>query len=348
MTSPIITNIRGNLRALALMASGLILIFAGFLFRSVLPQAGFWLSLLMANWLFLYPALFGMFFISIQVVLNARWTDPLLPYAYRLSAFLPVSAIIFITIFPGANKLFIGTGGGETWHHLFRFLIALVFYSVWLLFYYKFGWVLKKGNPRQLKRIAVIFIPVFILTFSVFSWVWFMELIPGFYSTMFSFYHLASLFYAGFAFLIITLMKMQVNENPLITQTGLSNYSGRYLLAVSIIWAYCWYCQFVIVGYAGIPSELAIFSQNPVSSIFRIILLFFGFLLPLLLLIQKKAREKPKMLLYLSIGVLVAVYLDLFNYSTAQLVGNHFPGLYDVGFLLLFLGLFLISFKYTE
>ncbi|MBP6396617.1 MAG: hypothetical protein KBF57_01215 [Saprospiraceae bacterium] len=229
------------------------------------------------------------------------------------------------------------------------------------------------ATHRRIRTFAAMFLPIFGFTSVVLIWQWVMSVDAHWYSTMFAWYSLASLFVAMMCVVALVLMYLRSKgyyQN--LTQHHMHDV-GKFIFGISVFWTYLWFSQFMLIWYANIGEETIYFKERydnyPV--------LFFGnfvinFVLPFLVLMRNDTKWKNGSLSFVAIVVFIGHWLDFFLMvkpgvlHTAHEVGGHgaehgaaeahghaaehvssfvqgftFPGLLELGTMLGFLGLFL-------
>ena len=330
-----------------------------------------WSNILLNNFYFVSLGLGSVFFIAIYYVSHASWATGLRRIPEAMSAYLPVSAFLMLILYFGLRALF-HWAHPETVaadlvlrHKQFYlnepfFMVRVVFFFViWIWFSRR---IAKNSYDQDLsgamdftlqnRKFSALFLVVFALTFTLASYDWMMSLEPHWFSTIFSVYTFAGLFLhsVGMITLIVLILlangylKEVVNENHL-------HDLGKLIFAFSTFWAYCWFCQYMLIWYVNIPEETAYFFHRHEGRWFTIFIvnLFLNWLVPFFLLLPRGAKRSRVMLWIVSIELLAAHWLDLYLMvfpSTKQYpTFGHIEYFVALGFLALF---FWVVFKTLE
>jgi hypothetical protein len=163
------------------------------------------------------------------------------------------------------------------------------------------------------------------------------------FSTLFGWYILAGLWASGAAALILFIVYLKskgylqaVNDNHL-------GDIGKWMFAVSLIWAYLWFSQFMLIWYANIPEEVTYFQmriENYRYIYFGMMLVNFCF--PFFVLASRDAKRNPGFIVTVAIFILLGHFADTFIMVMGGTVGAHWSiGFVEIGTFLGFLGLFL-------
>lgn len=199
---------------------------------------------------------------------------------------------------------------------------------------------------RLNRKIAAPFLVLFALTYTVASFDWLMSLEPHWFSTVFGVYCFAGLFESGMALTILFVVALRrqgafkdvINENHL-------HDLGKLMFAFCVFWAYIAFSQYMLIWYGNLPEEIGYMirrtegSWTPVA----LALLFGKFVVPFFLLISRSSKRSENYLLFVSVWVLAAQYLDVYWMIYPLLGSKPLFGWQEVGLFLGFLGLFVLS-----
>lgn len=335
-----------------------------------------WSSFVVANWYFFALALGGMVIIAISYISKSGWNTVLKRIPEAMMAYIPWGALVFGIPF----LIYMGLTYTDTIHHniyhwtadnldeilqgkkpylnipffIIRLIVVLVVWTIFARIFRKNS--LNEDQYGGLKWFnkalvhSAIFLIVFAITVSIASWDWMMTLEPHWFSTMYSVYAFAGIFIGGWA--VLTLTTLQLKNNGYLSKVTDEHYHdlGKYLFAFSVFWGYIWLSQFLLIWYANLPEEVSHFyvrTQGAWQPIF-IANVLLNFAIPFFLLMMTTAKRNPKMLTLAAIVILVGRFVDVYQLVMPGALGtNPLPtfGLPEVGFMLLYGGIFLYVFK---
>lgn len=150
------------------------------------------------------------------------------------------------------------------------------------------------------------------LTFAAFDWM--MSLEPTWFSTMFGVYYFAGSFLTAIA--TLTVVAVHVRGSA-IDQTWIGKKQfhnlGMMLLGFTAFWAYIGYCQFMLIWDANLPEEVTWYVSRAKNHwmVYAIFMALVHFVLPFLALLSRKLKEKPRLLGFVALWLLVAHLLDV-------------------------------------
>lgn len=282
----------------------------------VADPAQAWGNLLLTAFNLTSVGLGGLFLLAIQSLTGARWSDPILKAHRAMPSLLPIAAVMMLTLWFGAERLYPWArpeaAGDHLLHGRLVWLNKPFFFGRILLF---FGlWILLGRRLVDRGRGAAVFILVFGLSFALANFDWIMSLEQGWSSTIFAIYGFSGMFLQGIAIVTISAIVLRrVGLLPEISKAQ-NHDLGKLLFAFSCFWAYIWLSQFLLVWYANIPEEtepVRLMLHSRWTPLFYLnLVLNFG--LPFVLLLQRKAKTSERVLLVACFTVLVGHWLDLY------------------------------------
>jgi hypothetical protein len=291
----------------------------------------------------------GLLFSTIMHTVKARWTGPLSGLAESFAAFFPVSFLLFLVLFIGREHVFTwlhhDLHGKEAWLNL-PFLFGrdavglLILYGLGLAYLYHALWFkLERQRPasglrsilyrrwdragqdpeawkRRQGVLSILYMLAFAMVLSLIGYDLVMSMDPHWYSTLFGAYSFVKAVYVGFGGIII--MAALLHTNPA-NGFGLAENQfhdmGKLFFAFCLVWADFFYCQFVVIWYGNIPEETVYIIERTMAAPWNKLAWFVfvtGFILPFLILLNKKIKTRPGAMMALCTMVLIAIWLEHF------------------------------------
>jgi hypothetical protein len=352
----------------ALMLIGIIAVVVGF---TTDPERG-WANLLLNNFYFLSLAIGASFFLALQYITQSGWSSAFKRIPESMSAYIPVAAIIMIILIFGMNSLYSWINPeahafDEHEQHLIHhkspylnvpfFIVRLVLYfAVWIFMTQmlrKFS--LKEDMEGGLvyfeksEFYSKVYIFTLALTFSLASFDWLMTLEPTWYSTIYSLKNFVAAFYHGSAIIVLIVLIMHTyGYFQFINNAHWQDFS-KYVFILSIIWAYFWFSQYLLIWYANIPEETTYYVrrlQGPWKFNFYLNLTL-NWLVPFLVLLPNYFARKKFILAIVIVALIIGQYTDLFEQIMPGTVGEFKIGFTEIGTFIGFAGLFIYMFMRT-
>ena len=353
-----------------LMAIG-VLAFVFALIDKEVTGTRLWANLLIDGFFFFGISVGAVFFMSLQYAAQSAWPTVVKRVFEAVGMYLPVGAIFILIVIIGSAINGMSAGGHPLYSWMANnaangdkvlqgkhaylnvpfFIIRSVIYLGIFVFLAR---LMRKRSlaadltedylPIHYKNVmtAGIFIVFFGLAESMLSWDWIMSLTPHWFSTLFGWYVLSGMWVTALIVIILITFHLKskghlenVNENHM-------QDLGKWMFAISILWSYLWFSQFMLIWYANIPDEVVYFQIR--IDHYRILLwvtFLVNLLLPLILLVSRDAKRNRKMLVTIACIIFCTHWLDVFIMVMPSTVGEAWHiGIPEIGMFLGFIGLF--------
>jgi len=316
-------------------------------------------------------------FSAVMHITRAKWGYPLTLLSESFAAFFPISLILFLVLFLGGDHVFPwlhhDLQGREGWFNLpglfARDLIGLlILYGLGFSYLYyalraREGEIKPRGRISSLllarwsrypadeaftrsrmSLFSVLYILAYALVLSLTGIDLVMGMEPHWVSSLFAPYHFVKAFYAGLGALVILAFIQYLNRGE---GSGISKAQfqdlGKLFFAFSLLWADFFYCQLVVIWYGNIPEETSYIIQRVFILPWKNLswtVLGLGFILPFVILLNRKIKTKPGAMIPLCIVVLFGIWLEhlllvgpLLNPRVTSLPLGLTDGLISLGFL---------------
>jgi hypothetical protein len=364
-----------------LMAIGLLTLIAGFVMDTA-PEGvnteeynhnRMWANLLVNGYFFMGIALLSTFFMALQYAAEVAWSVAVKRVYEAISSYLPIGAVIMFLILlagqlqmhnlyqfmdpdkinpasPEYDEVIAGKSGYFTpW---FFWLRTLTYLIVWCVF--QRGFIkrsleqdLQGGTAIHFKQMgkAAMFLVFFAVTSSTSSWDWMMSLDIHWFSTMYGWYSFAGMWIS--AMITIVLFVLYLKRKGYLEHVNESHIHdlGKWVFAVSFLWSYLWFCQFMLIWYTNIPEEIIYFQERLHDFGYMVLMwtvFFMNFLFPMILLMSRDAKRNYFFLTFVGTIIFIGHWLDVFMMVMPASVKGHWHlGWVEIGMALGFLGLLL-------
>ncbi len=305
--------------------------------------------LLVATFLIVGLSAVSIFFTAIQHITGAFWSVTVRRLLETMATFTPFLLIPLAGVILGRHDLYEWTHAGvaET-DHLIKhksgylnesfFIFRMIFFVVaWTVFAYLFynkstsqdkdKDVEKTKFMAKLSGGAIIF---FALSFCFISFDLLMSLTPHWFSTMFGVYSFAAAFQTGLAVwaILTTLLKSKGFYGNTFNENHLHDI-GKFMLGMTVFWAYVSFSQLMLIFYANIPEETFFYEQRLTGGWTSITLLVptIKFIIPFFLLLNRPNKRNSKTLVRISYLIIVSQILEIYwlvfpsNFENFNLIG---------------------------
>jgi hypothetical protein len=353
-----------------LMAIGIISLLVGFITDGSDHHNRWWSALYINGLFFTFISFGALFFMILQYATEAAWSVMVKRIFEGIAQFMPYGvAAVFLVHLAGTFHV----------HHIFHWmdpevhnvdsvhydvLIAnksaylnipffwirsLVYIGTFMFFMVTFRRrsLLEDKNPELTThfknyRRAALFLIFFAVFSSTISWDWVMSIDTHWFSTLFGWYVFSGMWCT--AMIVGVVLVLYLKAKGYLPQVNNSHIQdlGKWMFALSFLWSYLWFSQFMLIWYSNIPEEVTYFVTR--IEYYRIpffTMFFVNFALPMVILMSRDAKRNPKFLITIGTLIFLGHWVDVWLLVTPGVMGGDAHlGLMDIGMFLGFLGLF--------
>ena len=283
----------------------------------------------------------GLWWITIQNIVNSHWSTVIRRIGELIASNAPVLAVLSL---PVVLPLILGKPVMYLWadadlmnksHELhnkigylnptffaIRFVVYFGFWTLLSRFFLKRSLGQDKETPEvaaktvvTMRRVAGPSMIGFALTLTFCAIDLIMALDPMWFSTMFGVYYFASCVLAINSSLALGLMWLQ-SKGRLTSSVTVHHFHdlGKMVFAFTVFWAYIGFGQFMLLWYANIPEETLWFKIRFANSWGTLswALVFMHFVIPFFGLLSRHVKRNKKALAFWCIWQLVMIYADMY------------------------------------
>lgn len=194
-----------------------------------------------------------------------------------------------------------------------------------------------KGYKR-----GAVYLVLFAVFSSTLSWDWLMSIDTHWFSTLYGWYVFSGMWVS--AMNVVTIIALFLISKGYLKDVNSSHIHdmGKWVFALSFLWSYLWFSQFLLIWYSNIPEEVTYF----ITRIEDYKVPFFGmfiinFILPMVILMSRDAKRNPGFLITIGTIIFIGHYVDTYMLVTPGVLFEHWHfGWMEIGFFLGFTGLF--------
>jgi hypothetical protein len=370
---------KGRMVSFALMAVGIIGLIAGFLTDHETHGTRVWANILTNSFFFLGMAVAATFFIALNYAAEAAWGVALKRIFEAVAAFLPFGAIALIIVI---------AAGSLHWHHIYHWMdpelydpasehydeliagkqgyLNQPFFWIRTILYLTVWWMfMRTFRKRSLEedrlggdnihfsniKTSAIFLVFFAVTSTTSAWDWIMSIDTHWFSTLFGWYTFSGVWISGTV--MITLFVLYLKSRGYLEQVSESHIHdmGKWMFAVSFLWSYLWFSQFMLIWYSNIPEEVTYYLnriENFPVAYFGMFIINFAF--PMIILMSRDSKRNAGFLFFVGVLIFLGHWADTYLMIMPGSLANAAGGgeiiwtgfsLYELAIMLGFLGVFL-------
>jgi hypothetical protein len=280
----------------------------------------------------------ALFFTALQKVTGATWSDSLRTIPATLPSTLPMATVLLLLVFlahPETYSWTVEQQSGLRGVWLARpFFIARssLYLGLWMLS------ARLLTRPAASPRVAAGALAVLALTGWLAASDWLMSLTPQWTSTIFGVYVFVGFVVSAVAAVLLTCIWVRVRKPTCRSVSeGQLKDLATMLLGFSCLWAYLWYCQYMLIWYTDQPHEAGYYVVRTGDG-WR--LLFYAtvvlkWALPFALLLSRAGKRRLSVLTLAAGSALLGHWLDLYVMIGPGVATDRvWPGLLETGMAL--------------
>ena len=333
----------------------------------------FWSNLLVNGFFFFGISLGALFYLALHYATESGWGVVLLRILEGIMSALPIGmvvlAIVFIAGSFGAHHIYAWMDpeitdpnsshfdpiiyGKKAYLNLpFFWIRVLAYFTVFYLF---LRWFKKKSKQEdseggtethfKMYRRAALFLVFFAVFSSTMSWDFIMSIDAHWFSTLFGWYCFSGIWLSGMIMvMMITLYLRKAGYLPFVNESHIHDV-GKWMFALSFLWSYLWFSQFMLIWYSNIPEEVIYYTQR----IGNYRHLFFGtfivnFFFPMVFLMSADTKRSAGYLIVIGLVIFIGHWFDVFNMVMPGTLFDQWGlGLLEIGMFMFFLGTFVYT-----
>jgi hypothetical protein len=280
-------------------------------------------------------ALGALWWVTLQHLMNARWSVVVRRLGELMAQGVLVMAVLAIPLLiPVAthNTVLFSWLNHDELHHIPSKLVYLApgFFLARMAFYFVFfivlaGFWLKKSREqekgggveltRKLQGISAPSMIVFALSVTFCAIDFMMTLDPHWFSTIFGVYYFATCVLTFHSSLALFAMWLQ-KKGHLTSAVTVEHYHdiGKMMFAFTAFWSYIGFSQFMLIWYANIPEETHWFKDRMEGNWLNasLVLAAAHFVIPFFGLMSREIKRNKSTLRFWAVWILVVCWFDMY------------------------------------
>jgi hypothetical protein len=337
-----------------------------------------WANLLVNGYFFFTISLAALFFLALQYVSEMAWGVTTQRVFQAIMAFMPIGAVVLLIVFIASslhmNHLYHWMGHGvvdpldtENYDPIiagksgylnlpFFWFRTILYLVVWGYFAWWFRTNSLKEDKLELnggvspiygKSIlkGVLFIAFFAYTSSSSAWDWLMAIDVHWFSTMFGWYCFSGMWVS--MMIVAVVLVQYLKKNGYLKEVNSSHVHdlGKWLFAISCLWSYIWFSQFMLIWYSNIPEETTYYVQR--FQEYKVLYLgtfCVNFFLPFFILMSRDAKRNGIFLVPIALILFIGHWVNvLIMVLPGTMHEEGELGAVEIGMFLTFLGVFIYT-----
>ncbi|MDP1803259.1 MAG: quinol:cytochrome C oxidoreductase, partial [Bacteroidota bacterium] len=193
-------------------------------------------------------------------------------------------------------------------------------------------------------KLGAWFMVLFAVTSSTSAWDWVMSIDTHWFSTLFGWYIFSGMWISAIvAITVLVIWLRKLGYLDFVTESTIHDL-GKWMFAISFLWTYLYFSQFMLIWYADIPEEIIYYQtrwENFKGLMWTVFFVNFAF--PMVMLMSRDSKRNFFFLMFVGTIIFIGHYMDVIMIVMPGTVGHHWHGLswMEFGNFFFFLGLFL-------
>ncbi len=198
-------------------------------------------------------------------------------------------------------------------------------------------------HTKNYKR-GALFLVFFAVFSSTLSWDWIMSIDTHWFSTMFGWYTFSGMWVSAMVVSMILVLYMKSKSLMPSVNSSHIHDMGKWMFAISFLWTYLWFSQFMLIWYSDIPEEVTYFIPRfETYSVAWFTMVGINFVLPMVILMSRDAKRNVKFLITIGTIIFFGHWFDIYLMVIPGVVFDHWHGvaLSEIAMMIGFLGVFI-------
>jgi hypothetical protein len=328
-------------------------------------------NLLIDGFFFFAIALGALFFLALQYATETGWSVAIKRVVEGVSSYVVVGAgvllVIFliITLMDGGHIYkwmdpAVTTKGDPHYDAIiankspfltkwFFWMVTIIYMAVYIIFYRGFRKRslqedLEGGTKIHYKNFAkgALFLVLFGYFSSTSSWHWLMSLDAHWFSTLYGWYVFGGMWCTAMVTIMLTVIYLKRKGHLQVVNDSHIHDIGKWIFALSFLWSYLFFSQFMLYWYADIPEEVIYFQER--FEDYKVLywgMFMINFIIPMLILMSDSAKRNAGILMTVCFIIILGHWADVYMLVTPATMGEYGSiGFMEIGFFMLFGGVF--------
>ena len=327
----------------------------------------FWSNLLVNGFFFFGITIGAMFYLALHYATESGWGVVLLRVMEGVATAMPLGIIILCVVFIAAS---LGMNHIYPWmdsdimandtliHNKsaylnipFFWIRIIAYFAVFLFFMNWFRKTSRKEDEEggveihfTMYRRSAVFLVFFAVFSSTMAWDIIMSIDTHWFSTLFGWYSFAGIWLSAMITIMMFTLYLKgkgaleyVNENHI-------HDVAKWMFAISFLWSYLWFSQFMLIWYSNIPEEVQYFIYRFEDYRYLFLGMFaVNFILPMVFFMSRDTKRSWPYLIVIGLIIFVGHWFDVFcMVMPGTLFSEWEYGMLELGMFMTFLGTFVL------
>jgi hypothetical protein len=303
---------------------------------------GSW-SVLTTNFLMtLYIALGGVTLSSVLHLVNGKWRFQIRKLACAFAVLFPIAGVLLLILLANGEATFpwLASAHDEGHHlpgwHNYSFLVlreiggfiaVVILYGLFIKYQHQSDIDSSYAAQRRFRNIALLIPFAYFIYGSMVAWDFEMTQIPGWHSASYGAYHFQSNFHMFLGF--FTIFLFFIHRSGRLTapfQHYIFNYMAQFMLAMTILWTYLYFTQYLIMWYGRLPEETHRYNSMMLEGFGPLwwTFLTFKFIIPFCTLALTPNRHNPVVITLVACLIVVGTWIERYTWIAGSIDSQYY------------------------
>ena len=301
---------------------------------------GFW-SVVITNFLFvLYLALGGVTLSAALHLANGKWRFQVRSLACSLAVLFPIAFLLLLIILTAGESAFPWLAHAHDeghhlpgWHNygflvarnIIGFLLIAGLYLLFIKYQHESTTDSSYAAQRRFRNIALLIPFAYFLYGSMVAWDFEMTMLPNWHSASYGAYHFQSNFHMFLGFFTIFLFFLN-RSGKLVNQFEgyIFNFMAQFMLAMTILWTYLYFTQYLIMWYGRLPFEMdRYFAMMAEMGGLWWLFLTLKFVIPFCTLAITPNRHNPPVIVLVAGSIVLGTWIERYTWISGSVASEY-------------------------
>ncbi|HEY9164215.1 MAG TPA: hypothetical protein VIN57_06360 [Magnetovibrio sp.] len=301
-------------------------------------------SVLTTNFLIiLYLALGGAVFpVLLHLAGAKRWRAQVGFLSGTCTALFPIAFVLLLILLANGEMTFPwlktahDTGGHLSGWHDYKFLVAREIIGFCIVAGLSVAAIRCQylaeadpgaHDPKRFNRLAILMPFAYVIYGTMVAWDFEMTLQPGWHSASYGAYQFQSAFHGFLGF--FAMMLYFLDRSGRLTrpfEPKIFNYMAQFMLAMSILWVYFYFTQYLVMWYGRLPHDMERYWRmiDEGYLLIGILFLVLKFIVPFLVFLFKRNRHSPTTIMAVGFCIILGTWIERYVWVTGSVPSSQY------------------------
>jgi len=289
----------------------------------------------------LYLALGGVTLSAVLHLVNGDWRFKVRNLACCFAVLFPIAGVLLLVLLSNGTATFQWLAHANEsehlngWHNytflvlreIIGFILIVILYGLFIKFQHQSEVDDSYKAQRRFRNIALLIPFGYFAYGSMVAWDFEMTMLPRWESASYAAYHFQSNFHMFLAFFTIFLFFINRSGRLVRPIEGyIFNYMAQFMLAMTILWTYLYFTQYLIMWYGRLPFEMGRYNAMMYEGLGVLwwTFLAFKFIIPFVTLIFTPNRHNPVIITMVAGFILVGTWIERYTWISGSIDSRYY------------------------